>query len=135
MQIKGLNPIVLSQLPVDDIYAFQYAAEGAMGIPGQISLFVKESNEFSFYKGNLYALSENDSVTKTGLTVDDTKNNIGYPSDELEFVYLGMGNYLIIRESIYKSFCRITDGMSPGEMYSSLKRIMEKIFRMHFHVQ
>ncbi len=111
------NQNYTTYLPLDPI-AFSYAEGGAMGSPGQIIII--DTNR-SIYVFNIYDF-ENDIVKLIiPILFECQIGMFGHdiPAPEWHNFYLGMGNHLMVKESIYNDFYpkAVKCDEEPGMLY------------------
>ena len=104
-------------LPLDPI-AFSYAEGGAMGSPGQIIIIDTNNNIYDFY---IYDF-ENDIIKLIiPILFECQFGMFGHdiPTSGWHNLYLGMGNHLMVKESIFHEFYpkAVEYNEEPGVLY------------------
>ena len=103
IQITSLTKENYSQyLPITPV-AFSVAEGGAMGCPGRIIIIDEKNNVYDFY---MHELEKEDVMEILPALYESKRAVLGIDPSTSEWrrVYLGMGNHLMVAESIYERF-------------------------------
>ena len=116
-------------LPITPV-AFSVAEGGAMGCPGRVIIIDKKNNVYDFYMHEL----EKEDVMKILPALYESKRTvlgIDPSTSGWNRVYLGMGNHLMVADSIYDELREMTLSrykyFGIGELYQHLIGIVQEI--------
>lgn len=114
-------------LPITPI-AFSVAEGGAMGCPGRIIIIDEKNNVYDFYMHEL----EKEDVMKILPALYESKREvlgIDPSTSGWKRVYLGMGNHLMVADSIYDEFSKIVKDRRTyaGDLYNQWISIIQEI--------
>ena len=128
IQITSLTKENYSQyLPITPV-AFSVAEGGAMGCPGRIIIIDEKNNVYDFYMHEL----EKEYVMKILPALYESKRavlGIDPSTSGWKRVYLGMGNHLMVAESIYERFNEFAKALwqSRGSLYQKWMGAIQEI--------
>lgn len=111
---------------------FMFAESGAMGEPGCITWFLGDGSQ---YHGNYcFGDVELTKLEKAFPVFAECSFGILGPASQVpegwKYVYLGMGNHLIVSEDYYGEFEAATkDYENPAEYYQNWQRIAKEILK------
>lgn len=130
IQIISLTKENYSQyLPINPV-AFSVAEGGAMGHPGRVVIIDKTNNVYDFY---LHELEKDDAMKILPALYESKREVLGIdPSTSgWKRVYLGMGNHLMVADSIYDELREMTLSrykyFGIGELYQRWIGIVQEI--------
>ena len=114
-------------LPITPV-AFSVAEGGAMGCPGRIIIIDEKNNVYDFYMHEL----EKEDVMKILPALYESKRavlGIDPSTSGWNRVYLGMGNHLMVADSIYERFNESAKSLwqSRGSLYQQWIGIVQEI--------
>ncbi len=93
-----------------DIVAFHWAAGGACGVPGEVIIITKDGRVFETnYVYPVYGITADD-LLKIFPPLSEFHPGLmggGYYPPSWKDKYLGLGNYLVVHESIWDDFARM----------------------------
>ena len=130
IQITSLAKENYSQyLPITPV-AFSVAEGGAMGHPGRVVIIDEKSTVYDFYLHEL----EKDDVMKILPALYESKREvlgIDPSTSEWKRIYLGMGNHLMVADSIYNELREIALSrykyFGIGELYQHWMGVVQEI--------
>lgn len=110
--------------------AFSVAEGGAMGCPGRVIIIDEKNNVYDFYMHEL----EKEDLMKILPDLYESKRavlGIGPSTSGWNRVYLGMGNHLMVADSIYERFNEFAKSLwqSRGSLYQQWIGIVQEILR------
>lgn len=116
-------------LPITPV-AFSVAEGGAMGCPGRVIIIDEKNNVYDFYMHEL----EKEDVMKILPALYESKRavlGIDPSTSGWKRVYLGMGNHLMVADSIYERFNESAKSLwqSRGSLYQQWISIVQEILR------
>ena len=116
-------------LPITPV-AFSVAEGGAMGCPGRVIIIDDKNNVYDFYLHEL----EKENVMKILPALYESKRavlGIDPTTSGWKRVYLGMGNHLMVADSIYERFNESAKSLwqSKGSLYQQWISIVQEILR------
>ena len=130
IQIISLTKENYSQyLPINPV-AFSVAEGGAMGHPGRVVIIDKTNNVYDFY---LHELEKDDAMKILPALYESKREVLGIdPSTSgWKRVYLGMGNHLMVADSIYDELREIALNrykyFGIGELYQHWIGVVQEI--------
>ena len=128
IQITSLTKENYSQyLPITPV-AFSVAEGGAMGHPGRVVIIDETNNVYDFY---LHELEKDDVMKILPALYESKREVLGiYPSTSVwKRVYLGMGNHLMVADSIYERFNEFAKALwqSRGSLYQKWMGVVQEI--------
>ena len=128
IQITSLTKENYSQyLPITPV-AFSVAEGGAMGCPGRIIIIDEKNNVYDFY---MHELEKEDVMEILPALYESKRAVLGIDPSTSEWrrVYLGMGNHLIVADSIYERFNESAKSLwqSRGSLYQQWIGIVQEI--------
>lgn len=114
-------------LPITPV-AFSVAEGGAMGCPGRVIIIDDKNDVYDFYMHEL----EKEDVMKILPALYESKRavlGIDPSTSGWNRVYLGMGNHLIVADSIYERFNESAKSLwqSRGSLYQQWIGIVQEI--------
>lgn len=128
IQITSLTKENYSQyLPITPV-AFSVAEGGAMGHPGRVVIIDETNNVYDFY---LHELEKEDVMKILPALYESKRAVLGIDPSTLGWnrVYLGMGNHLMVADSIYERFNESAKSLwqSRGSLYQQWIGIVQEI--------
>jgi hypothetical protein len=116
-------------LPITPV-AFSVAEGGAMGCPGRVIIIDDKNNVYDFY---LHELEKKDVMKILPALYESKRAVLGIDPSTSGWnrVYLGMGNHLMVAESIYERFNESAKSLwqSRGSLYQQWISIVQEILR------
>ena len=128
IQITSLTKENYSQyLPITPV-AFSVAEGGAMGHPGRVVIIDETNNVYDFYLHEL----EKENVMKILPALYESKRavlGIDPSTSGWNRVYLGIGNHLMVADSIYERFNEFAKALwqSRGSLYQKWMGAVQEI--------
>ena len=128
IQITSLTKENYSQyLPITPV-AFSVAEGGAMGHPGRVVIIDETNNVYDFY---LHELEKEDVMKILPALYESKRAVLGIDPSTSGWnrVYLGMGNHLMVADSIYERFNESSKSLwqSRGSLYQQWIGIVQEI--------
>ena len=116
-------------LPITPV-AFSVAEGGAMGCPGRVIIIDDKNNIYNFY---LHELEKEDVMKILPALYESKRAVLGIDPSTSGWnrVYLGMGNHLMVANSIYERFNESAKSLwqSRGSLYQQWISIVQEILR------
>ena len=130
MEIKLTNSNIKS-INKENIVAVAFAVFGACGDGGSIEIVTLENNDFIIYTENLKTNAEArtlineiipwfSSVRAMAISVKGLPKNWNY-------IDLGLGNYLLIKEDLYNNFLEVSKTYTRVNIYKNWKTLLNAI--------
>ena len=117
-------------LPITPV-AFSVAEGGAMGCPGRVIIIDDKNNVYDFY---LHELEKEDVMKILPALYESKRAVLGIdPSTSgWKRVYLGMGNHLMVADSIYERFNEFAKALwqSRGSLYQKWMGAVQEILHL-----
>jgi hypothetical protein len=114
-------------LPITAI-AFSVAEGGAMGCPGRVVIIDEKSNVYDFY---LHEMGKDDVMKILPALYESKRAVLGIDPSASGWnrVYLGMGNHLMVADSIYERFNEFAKALwqSRGSLYQKWMGVVQDI--------
>lgn len=114
-------------LPITPV-AFSVAEGGAMGCPGRVIIIDDKNNIYDFY---LHELEKEDVMKILPALYESKRAVLGIDPSTSGWnrVYLGMGNHLMVADSIYERFNESAKSLwqSRGSLYQQWISIVQEI--------
>lgn len=140
MQIYEMNTKDIKKLHYKGIMFFMLAEGGAMGEPGAVNIICNSKHGVQVLHANYcYGDFDMDKLAEifTPLQTFDCGifGDVAGVAPGWHHVYLGAGNHLLVRDSVFDQFMSLVDGKSEPEIYQSYMEIALKLLVEGVHEQ
>lgn len=128
--ITGMRILQISDLATinqNEIMFVHWAESGAMGEAGEIKIVAKQNECVNVYLGNYVCGNLYIEQIRKEIPLIDSFIKSGNVITGWKYEYLGMGNHLFVKDTIYDDFRRIVGDAVEEELYTVYMGAVEKV--------
>ncbi len=120
MPPRPLNAQTLEKIAAEQVVAVQTAQTGAIGRPGETRIYCADGN-LTEYRFSPTRQEDSSAFSK------QVQRRLGLKFPDFCEIYLGMGNFLYLRNDLKSTFDTAAFGLSLSELYARHKEILRRI--------